>query len=128
MVLRSLPDGRARFYSRHEFSAGDAFEVLVEDIVAGCLVEIERLENPQGFARIHGAVLGIERTIGGEQDLVDRIEFHPTLGRRRRPEHRGVGIEVLLEVIERALLQALAQRNVVLVAGCLLYTSDAADE
>src|SRR5450759_3465686 len=104
MALRSLPDGRAGFYSRHECSAGDAFEVLVENLVAGCLVEIERLENPQGFARIHRAVFRIERAIGGEYDLVDREELQAAFGRRRRPEHRGVGIEILLEIVERALL------------------------
>ena len=64
MALRSFPDGRARFYSRHEFSAGDAFEVLVENLVAGLLIEIEPLEKPlpmprcrQVLARIYGGLI-----------------------------------------------------------------------
>src|ERR1035437_3523913 len=109
-----LKAARAR-RSFHQLAAGDGFKILVENLIAGFLAEIERLQNAQRLARIHRSVFRIERAIGSEHDLVNGEELKAALGRRRRSEHRGIGIEVLLEIVERALLQALAQRDVVLV-------------
>src|SRR6516165_387300 len=103
--------------SMHEFLPGDPLQVLEEDLIVVGLGEIERFKNLQRDARKHRSVFGVERAIGGKYDLVDGIEFHAALGRGHAAENRGIGIEILLEIIERALFQALAQRDVILVAG-----------
>src|SRR3989304_2830619 len=76
--------GRSRLL--HQLAAGDGFQILVEDLVAGRLVEIEFFEDPQGLARIHGAVLRIERAVGREQDLLGRIELQAAFGRQLAAE------------------------------------------
>src|ERR1017187_8166399 len=91
-----LKAARAR-RSFHQLAAGDGLKVLVEDLVAGFLVELERLQDAQCLARIDRSVLRIERAIGSEHDLVDRIELQSAFGRRHAAEHRGIGIKVLLE-------------------------------
>src|SRR3981081_3116119 len=107
-------DALKLFYQLH---AGDGFEVLVYGLFAVSLRDVERIEDLQRLARLHRPSFRIERTVGGEDDLLQRIELEPGLGRRHGGEGCGVGPEVLLEVIEWALLQALAQRDVVLVGG-----------
>src|ERR1700722_14678535 len=92
----------------HQLLAGDRFEVLVKDLVARRLVHLQRLEDAQRLAWEHGAALRIERTVGCEYDLVDIEELHAALGRWLGGECRGVRPEVVLEVVERALLQAFA--------------------
>src|ERR1700722_6261790 len=106
-----------RSASLHEFLARDRLEILVVDLLFHVLREIERLQNPQRFADVAGAFLGIERTVGGEHDLLGWIKGEAADGRGVGAEHGGVGVEILLEVVERALLEALAQRHVVLVRG-----------
>src|SRR5258705_9189607 len=90
----------------HQLHAGDGFEVFVIYLLAVGLWDVERIEDLQGLAWIHRPSFRIERTVGGEDDLLQRIELEPGLGRRHGGEGRGVGPEVLLEVIEWALLQA----------------------
>src|SRR5262249_3781740 len=101
----------------HQLHAGDGFEILVVDLLAVGLGNVERVENPQRLAYIHRAAFRIEWAIGGEDDLLQRVELEPGLGCRHGGERGSVSPEVLLEVVERPLLQALAQGDIVLVAG-----------
>ena len=64
-------------------------------------------DDAQRFARVHGALLGIERAVGREHDLVEIVEGKAGVRCRHAAEHRGVGVERVLEVIEWPLLQAL---------------------
>src|ERR1039457_6378466 len=85
----NLKAARAR-RSFHQLAAGDGLKVLVENLVARHLVELERFQNAQRLARIHRSVFRIERAIGSEHDFVDREKLQAALGRRRRPAHRGI--------------------------------------
>src|ERR1700736_5241500 len=89
----------------HERLPGDPLEVLVIDLLARLLGEVERVENLQRLADIARAFFRIERAVGGEHHLVERKEREPAHGRRMRAEYRGVAIEVLLEIIERPFLR-----------------------
>src|SRR6516165_8077063 len=99
----------------HQLLAGDALQVLEEDLITVGLRELQRFENLQRQAGIHRPVLGIERAIGGEHDLVDGIELHAAFGRRHRAESRRVGVEILLEIVERTFFEAFPQRDIVIV-------------
>src|SRR6516165_6761425 len=101
----------------YQLGAGDGFEVLIVDLFAVGLGNIERIQDLQRHAWIHRPAFGIERAVGGEHDLLQREELQAAFGRGPAAEYRGVDVEVLLEVVERALLEALAQRDVILVAG-----------
>ncbi len=78
--------------------------------------EIEQLQHRDRVADVARPLLGIERAVGGEQHAVGAVELEAADGRRARAEHRAVGIEIL-EVVKRALLQALQHRPQVLVRG-----------
>src|SRR5664279_3258451 len=93
----------------------DRLQIAVPDLLLVGLRQVDALENAQRLAGIYGAPLRIERASGGEHDLVEVVEGKPGMGRRHAAEHRGVGIEVVLEIIERALLQALENLAQVLV-------------
>src|SRR5437763_10148923 len=99
----------------HQRTAGETFQVLEKDLVPVGLGQIEGLQDLQRYARKHGALLRVERAVGGEDHLVARIELQPAFRRRRAPEGGGVGKKVLLEIIERALFEALAQGDVSLI-------------
>src|SRR5262245_22280530 len=101
----------------YQLRAGDGFEILIIDFYAVGLGNIERIENLQRHTRIHRPAFRIERAVGREDDVVQREELQAAFGRGLAAEYRGVDVEVLLEVVERALLEALAQRDVILVAG-----------
>src|SRR5580700_9180823 len=107
--------------SLHDLLAGYRFEVLVKNLVVGRLVHAELVENAQRLAHIHGAAFRIERAVGSEHDLVDGEELHAALGRRLRGERGSVGPEIVLEIIERPLLQAFAQADVIVIRGALAH-------
>src|SRR5882757_7207135 len=74
---------RGLFYQRllHQLHAGDGLQVLVVDLLAVGFRDVELVEDAQRLARIHRAAFGIERAVGGEQYLFQRIELEPGLGR-----------------------------------------------
>src|SRR5262249_56581509 len=74
----------------HQFFAGNPLQVLEVDLILVRLWQLERFENLQGHARIHRAAFRIEGAIGGEQDLLDRVELKPAFGRRHSAERRSV--------------------------------------
>src|SRR6266849_777464 len=76
---------------------------LFHQLAAGDLLQV--VENLQRLADVIGALLRVERAVGGEHDPVVRIEGEAAFGRRLAAEHRGVAVEALLEVVERAFLQ-----------------------
>ena len=60
---------------------------------------------------------GSKRAIGRKNNLVNRKKLQAAFGGRCRSKHCGICVEVLLEIIERTLLQALAKCDVVFVTG-----------
>src|ERR1043165_6000564 len=100
-----------------ELLPGDPLEIALIDGVPLFFRQVERIENAERLADVHRALLGIERAVGGEHDLYQRIELHAELGRGIRGEHRRIGVEILLEVVERALLQRLVERAAIPVRG-----------
>src|SRR4029453_16651220 len=90
-----------------EFRARDRLEVAVPDHFLVRLGHVDAFKNAQGFARVHCALLGIERAVRREYDLVGVVERKTRMGRRHAAEHRGVGIEGVLEIIEWTLLELL---------------------
>src|SRR5215471_2080343 len=109
------PSGLGGDLRLDQLAPDQPLEILVIDLVALCLGEIERIENPDRLADVARALLGIERTIGCEHEVIERIECHAADRRGMRPEYRGIGIEVVLEIIARPFLEALAQRYVVFI-------------
>src|SRR5262249_39180941 len=97
--------------------AGQLLEVLVVDVLELVLRQVRVVQNAQRLADVHGALLGIERAVRREHYVLVRIEAEPQRGTRFGGEHRGVDDEVLLEVVERPLLQAALERLVVGVRG-----------
>src|SRR5262245_18482933 len=91
------------------------FEVAAIDALAVLFRQVEAIEDFQRLADVHRPLLGIERAVRREDGLLEREEFQPAHGGRARAEYGGVGIKILLEVVERRLLHALAQRHVILV-------------
>src|SRR5262249_42073191 len=117
-LLPSLASGAAQFDALvYEFSAGDGFQILVVELLAIGLGDIERIEDLEREPRIHRAAFRIERAVGSEHALLQREELQAAFGRRLAAEHRGVGVEVLFEIVERAFLEALAKRDVIFVTG-----------
>src|SRR5215470_19846278 len=117
MTLPSLPRPGRVVLLLYQLRAGDGFEILIIDLFAVGLGNIERIQDLQRHARIHRSAFRIERAVGREHDFLQREELEAAFGRGLAAEYRGVDEEVLLEVVERALLEALAQRDVILVAG-----------
>ena len=68
---------------------------------------INAFDNAQRFARVHGPFFGIEGAVGPKHDLVEIVERKTSMCCRHAAEHGCVGIERVLEVVERPLLQAL---------------------
>src|SRR5580693_115720 len=89
-VAISLPLSGGGLRSLHQLLAGDRLKVLIKNLVVGCLVHSELVENAQRLAHIHGAAFRIERAVGGEHDLVDGEELHAALGCRLSGKRRGV--------------------------------------
>ena len=79
--------------------------------------DVGRLEEAQRVARVHRALFRIERAVGGEHDLVVVEEGQPHRHAGFRRERRGVGVERVLEVIERTLFELLQQYREVFVRG-----------
>src|SRR6185436_17336506 len=109
----------ARMGVLHELPPRDLLQVAVIDLVAVGLGEVEAVEDLDGLADVAGAALGIEGAVGGEHHPVGAVELEAADGGRARAEHGGVGVEVLLEVVEWALLEALEEGEIVLVRGAL---------
>src|SRR5262245_19155943 len=78
---------------RLEFHARDGLEVAVPDLFLVRLRHVDAFENAQRFARIHRALLRIERAIGREYDLVGVIESESRMRCRHAAKHGGVRIE-----------------------------------
>src|SRR5215831_18208152 len=116
MTLPSLPRPGRVVLLLYQLRAGDGFEILIIDLFAVGLGDIERIQDLQRYARIHRPAFRIEWAVGREHDLLQREEFQAAFGRGLAAEDCGVDVEVLLEVVERTLLEALAQRDVILVA------------
>src|SRR5205823_1013787 len=76
--------------------------------------EIERVDHIDGVADVAGPLLLVERAIGSKQHAIGPEEFDAANQGGARAFDRRVAIE-FLEVIIRALLQALEQSTVVLV-------------
>src|SRR5262249_33446145 len=114
LPCRAQRDPNALVY---QFAAGDGFQILVVELLAVRLGDLERIEDLEGEARIHRAAFRIERAVGSEHDLLQREELQAAFGRRLAAEHRGVSEEVLLEIVERPFLEALAKRDVIFVTG-----------
>src|SRR5262249_3674438 len=81
-----------------ELRAGQLLEVLVVDVLELVLRQVRVVQNPDRLADVHRALLGIERAVGREHDVLVRIEGEPERGPRLGGEHRRVHHEVLLEV------------------------------
>src|SRR3974390_270493 len=75
----------------------------------------DAFQDAQGLTGVHRALLGIERAVGGKNYLVAIVEGEPCMGRRYAAEHCGVGVEVVLEIIERPLFQPFEDNAEVLV-------------
>src|SRR4029078_7219323 len=90
-----LSTARRRRPSLHQLAAGDLLQVAVHDRLVLGLGEIEAVENLQRLADVGGALLGVERAVRGEHQLLGRIEGEAALGRRLAAEHRGVAVEAL---------------------------------
>src|SRR3981189_1604783 len=103
--------------SLDQLGAGRGLQVLEIDLFQLVLRQVERVENAQRLADIAGAFLGIERAVGREDDILDRIEGEPAHGPGVGAEHGGIDVEILLEVIERPLLQAALERLGIRVRG-----------
>src|SRR3977135_422608 len=73
--------GARRLFHRGHASAG--FQVLVVDLLAIRLGDVERIQDLQRHSRIHGAALGIEWAVGREHDLLERKERKSPLGTGR---------------------------------------------
>src|SRR4051812_37627348 len=85
----------------HQLYAAHGFEVLVVDFLAVGFGHRQAVEDLERLADIHRAALRIEGAVRREHHLLERIEIEPADGSRARGEHGGVGVEVLLEIIER---------------------------
>src|SRR6516225_9040431 len=104
----SAPPRRPSLALLYQLRAGDGFEVLIIDLFAVGFGNVERVQDLQRHPRKHRRAFRIERAVGGEHDLLQRAELQAAFGRGLAAEYRGVDVEVLLEVVERALLEALA--------------------
>src|ERR1700759_4496086 len=87
--------------------AAHGLEIAVPDLLLVGLRHVDAFEDADGLARVHCALFRIERAVGGEHDFVEVKEGEARMHRRFAGEGGGVGVEHVLEVIERALLQAL---------------------
>src|SRR5262249_61860140 len=88
---------RPCFALLYQLCAGDGFEILIVDLFAVGLGNIERIQDLQRHPRIHRPAFRIERAVGGEHDLLQREELEAAFGRGLAAEYRGVDVEVLLE-------------------------------
>src|SRR5262249_37184030 len=76
-----------------ELHPGDGLEIAVPDLFLVGLRHVDAFDDAQGFARVHRALLRIERAVGSEHDLVEVVEGEARMRRRHATEHRRVGIE-----------------------------------
>src|SRR5262245_19707776 len=90
LPLTSMCAYRASALEPH---AGDRFEVAVPDLFLLGLRHVDALDDAQSLARVHRALLRIERAVGGEHDLFEVVERDPRMRRRDAAEHGGVGIK-----------------------------------
>src|SRR3954467_318788 len=90
--------------------------VAIEDFLLVGLRQANSVENLDGVADVAGALLLVERAVGGEHDVVGREEVDAANRGGARTFDRGVAVEAL-EIVERAFLQALEQSAIVLVGG-----------
>src|SRR5262249_39329645 len=87
-----------------QLCARQRLEALMMDFLELVLGQVRVVQDPDRLADVHRALLGIERAVGREHDVLVRVEGEPERGPRLGGEHRGVDDEVLLEVVERPLL------------------------
>src|ERR1700690_2646085 len=95
---RMLADGTPAFTGDAFASGGklhtrDCLKIAVPNLLLVGLRHVDGLYDLERLARVHGALLRIERAVGGEHDLVEVVEGKPGVGCRHAAEHRGVGIE-----------------------------------
>src|SRR5215218_8831489 len=114
--------------SLHQLHAAHRLEILVIDLLAVGLRHRQAVEDLQRLADVHRAAFRIERAIRSKNDLFEWIEVKPADSSGAGSEHRSVGVKILLEIIERALLEALAQPDIVLVAGARTHNVPAGTE
>src|SRR5258708_8131057 len=102
-VLAALP--RSKTELALKLHARDRLEIAVPDFFLVGFRHVDAFDDAERFARVHRALFRIERAIRREHDLVEIVEGKPRMRCRLAAEHGGVGIECVLEVIERTLLQ-----------------------
>src|SRR5262249_8671967 len=93
-----------------------ALGVLLIQLPPARSVDLERVENLDRLAAVHGSPFGVERRIRRDHPLAESKELQTAFGRRPAAEDRRVRPEHL-EVVEGTLRQRLAQSLVVLVGG-----------
>src|SRR5262249_57613760 len=104
-ALRAQPT--LRLLRLHEGLARELLDVLEVDLVAVGLGDVEAVDDLDGLANVLRAALRVERAVGGEHHLVHAEELEPANGCRARAEHRSVGVEIFLELVDRPLLETL---------------------
>src|SRR5215216_1464941 len=88
--------------------AGQRFEIAEIDRVALPLGNIQSVDDADRIANIAVALFGIEWAVAGEHDAIGPVKLQAADCRRTRAEHGAVGVKILLEIVERPLLQAIA--------------------
>src|SRR5712692_2105033 len=100
--------GSARPQAKHDL------RVLVTDLFLVGLLEIERFHDRDGRADVAPALFLVERTIGGEQDMVRPEERNAANRGGARAGERGVAVEAF-EIIEGSLLEPLQDQRIILI-------------
>src|SRR5258705_11835869 len=91
--------------------------VLVADLfLVGLREMVERFHGFDGGADVAPALFLVERTIRRKQHVIGAEERDSANRRRAGAGERGVAVEAL-EIIERALLELLQKKRVVLIRG-----------
>src|SRR5262245_4753501 len=110
-------DERRRRWLDFERHARDGLEVAMPDFFLVRFGHVDALKDAQRFACVHRALLGIERAVRREYDLVEIVKRQARIGRRHAADHGGVGIERVLEIIQRTLFELLQDDAQVFVGG-----------
>src|SRR5215510_15900395 len=76
----------------HERLACQLLDVAEVDLLALVVGDVEAVDDLDGLADVLRPTLRIERTVGGENDLVGAVELQAAYGRRAGAEHRRVGV------------------------------------
>src|SRR5216684_5790377 len=88
--------------------------VLVTDFFLVGLRQIKRLHDRHGRADVAPALFLIERTIGGEQDMIGAEERNAANRGGARAGERRVAVEAF-EIVERPFLELLQDQRIILI-------------